>query len=508
MWTAGYVTEIDYTHGYYVELSPLRMRLAALSKRISHSYGASSAYLELGFGQGLSININVATNPGTYWGNDFNPAHAENAQLLAKTSGADLRVFDNSFEELATRSDLPEFDIIALHGIWSWISDENRKIIVDIARRKLKPGGLFYISYNVTPGWSPTMPLRHLLVEYANSVGSGGITSRIDTAIEHVQRMIDSGASYFKRDPMVVERFKKLTEQGRNYLAHEYFNADWHPMPFSETARILEDAKLSFATSNHLLDHIDAINLSAEAQKYLNGIEDPILKETSRDYFVNQQFRRDLFVKGGRRMSALEQYRALQMIPFALLKQPENVPKKVNGMLGEANLQDEVYGPITEVLGSDNFKPKTLQDLVDSDLCKGLSHQQITQALLLLSGMGAAAPAHDGKTANAVSQRSKALNTELCRRAETSADIAYLAAPLIGSAVEASRFEQLFLRGKQLKRKDIPGYVWDILNTQGQRLLKDGEAVESAEDNIAELRQKYQEFETSRLPIFKRLGIA
>ena len=27
-WTAGYVTDIDYTFGYYAELNPLRVRLA------------------------------------------------------------------------------------------------------------------------------------------------------------------------------------------------------------------------------------------------------------------------------------------------------------------------------------------------------------------------------------------------------------------------------------------------------------------------------------------------
>jgi len=43
---------------------------------------------------------------------------------------------------------LPDFDYIGLHGIWSWISDENRQVIVDFIRKKLKVGGVLYISYN------------------------------------------------------------------------------------------------------------------------------------------------------------------------------------------------------------------------------------------------------------------------------------------------------------------------------------------------------------------------
>jgi SAM-dependent methyltransferase len=66
-------------------------------------------------------------------------------------------LFDESFAEFASR-DLPEFDYIGLHGIWSWISDENRAVIVDFIRRKLKVGGVLYISYNTLPGWAPLPP--------------------------------------------------------------------------------------------------------------------------------------------------------------------------------------------------------------------------------------------------------------------------------------------------------------------------------------------------------------
>jgi hypothetical protein len=51
------------------------------------------------------------------------------------------------------------------------------------------------------------------------------------------------------------------------YLAHEFFNQDWRVTPFSEVARWLEQAKLSFVGSAHLLDHVDAVNLSEARQK-------------------------------------------------------------------------------------------------------------------------------------------------------------------------------------------------------------------------------------------------
>jgi SAM-dependent methyltransferase len=55
-------------------------------------------------------------------------------------------------EQLLARNDLPQFDSISLHGIWTWVSRDNQKLIVEFARRHLKPGGLLYIDYNCLPG--------------------------------------------------------------------------------------------------------------------------------------------------------------------------------------------------------------------------------------------------------------------------------------------------------------------------------------------------------------------
>lgn len=162
-WTDGYVDEVGYTCGYYKELSPLTADLALTYQMKAAWLGRPLRYLELGFGQGLSLNMHAATQEGSFWGTDFNPAHAAHARELAAVTGSDVHVFDDSFAELAARPDLPEFDMIAMHGVWSWISDANRAVIVDLIRRKLAPGGIFFISYNVLPGWAATVPLRHLL---------------------------------------------------------------------------------------------------------------------------------------------------------------------------------------------------------------------------------------------------------------------------------------------------------------------------------------------------------
>ena len=308
-WADGYVSEVNYTYGYYKDLSPLTFNLALLYQQRSPLPDRPLNYLELGFGQGLSLNIHAAALEGNFWGTDFNPAHAAQARELAQIAGSGAHIFDHSFAELAANPDLPEFDVIALHGVWSWISDANRKVIVDIARRKLAPGGVLFMSYNVLPGWAPTLPLRQLLrlhTELADRSGTGMI-SRIDNAMDFAQALSEAGAGYFRAQPMAAEWLKTMREQERGYLAHEYFNSDWHPMTFADAAKQLEDGKLTFAASAHFLDHWDLLNLSEPQQGLLAKIDHWVLRETVRDYCMNRQFRRDIWVKGPRTISAFQQ---------------------------------------------------------------------------------------------------------------------------------------------------------------------------------------------------------
>ena len=246
-WTAGYVADIAYTYGYYQELNPLRIQLAFLNAGlVAPEVGVAC---ELGFGQGLSVNVHAAASVTTWWGTDFNPAQAAFAQELAQVSGAGAQVFDQAFADFAQRPDLPDFDYIGLHGIWSWISDENRQVIVDFIRRKLKVGGVLYISYNTLPGWAAFAPMRHLMTEHAEVLGAEGrgIVSRIDGALDFAEKLWETEPRFAQANPLMGERIKTLKTQNRHYLAHEYFNRDWHPMHFATMAQWLEPAKVSYA---------------------------------------------------------------------------------------------------------------------------------------------------------------------------------------------------------------------------------------------------------------------
>ena len=154
VWNEGYVAEVNYTYGFYGELSPLKLGFASALKSVQTPNTAQSFnYCELACGRGYSANLLAATYPqAQFYANDFNPSHIIEANALAESAGTrNVHFFDDSFEEFIDR-DLPNFDFIVLHGIYSWISPKNRQAIVNFIRKKLKVGGLVYISYNALPG--------------------------------------------------------------------------------------------------------------------------------------------------------------------------------------------------------------------------------------------------------------------------------------------------------------------------------------------------------------------
>jgi len=512
-WSAGYVTEVEYPHGYYRELSPSSIALAALGAGVSCAIGERPLrYLELGCGQGLSLNVHAAACEGEFWGTDFNPAHARNGQMLAAASGANARVFDASFEELLDQPELPEFDVIALHGTWSWVSEEIRAHIVEIARRHLAVGGVLYVSYNCLPGWAVDMPLRQLIASHAQAAGTGkGLPARIEDALAFAQSIADTGTGYFRAHPSGVEWLKRVATQGRNYLAHEYFNQNWTPMYFSDVAAAFSQAKLSFAGTATLIDPVQRDALPEPVRRQLTQIADPLMRETALDFLTNQRFRRDLFVKGPLRISPSGRTERMLDTRFVLCTMPKDIPMKLNIPGGEMTLQEAVYKPVIEAFAEKDLAPRTLREAMQDPRFKPISMAQRIQAIQVLAGAGYLHTAQSPEATAKVAKRCKALNTHLLARARYSDQVETLASPVTGTGIPVTRIQQLFLHSQQLggkKTSDWTRFAWDALTAQGQRIVKDGKTVETPEDNMKEIQLQADAFQTSRMPLLKALGIA
>ena len=508
-WQAGYTAETAYTFGYYTELNPLRAQFLLLCSGIRPPEVATAC--ELGFGQGVTVNIHAAAS-GTRWhGNDFNPAQTAFARELADVAGAGAALSEESFEDFCRRSDLPEFDYIGLHGIWSWISPENQHIIVDFLSRKLKPGGVLYVSYNTPAGWAAMAPVRELLVQHNRIMSAPGQDRlvRVRQALAFVDQMMALKPRYLQANPTVTQRLAQFAAMDTNYLAHEFFNTYWAPVAFSTIAPVLKLAKLEFAGPAPFVEHVHALNLTPEQIDLLAGINDTTFRQLTRDFLLNQQFRQDYWVKGARRLSVYEQQTGLRAVRVMLLLPLSQISMTVTGAQGEATMDAAVYEPVLAALAEQAIcSIGELEQRLSGSVSDLGSLLQLL--LVLLHKNCVSLVQSDDAIAQARPQADR-LNRHLLEQALGRDDLQALASAVTGGGVFVRHLHQLFLLAR-LRGLSSPvqwtQFAWQAYQAQ-QRVLVDetGEALLSEQENMAQIQQHALHFEQQILPILQALGV-
>ncbi|GGX94597.1 methyltransferase domain-containing protein [Massilia dura] len=506
-WSAGYVSDIGYTYGVYPELNPLRVRLAFLNAGLVFPDNACSC--ELGFGQGVSVNVHAAASGSEWHGTDFNPAQAGFARELAAASGANAHLTDESFHRFCARADLPDFDFICLHGVWSWISDDNRRVLVDFIGRKLKVGGVLYVSYNTQPGWAALAPVRELMTRHYASmtVPSAGTGERIGQSLDFAGRLLATNPGFVQANPMVPARMELLKAADRSYLAHEYFNRDWHPMSFPMLAEWLEPAKVDFACPATYVEHIDTVLVTPEQAQFLKTVGDPALKQLAFDFMINQQFRRDYWVRGARRLGTLERARLLREQRVVLVISPDDVVYTVKAGQIEVGLNEAKHRPVIEALA--DHRPHTIGELETACAGAGLTAFQTLQAVFLLAGTQQVQPAQDAAPAEGAKAACFRLNEHLIGLAEHGGDISYLASPVTGGGIPVPRIHQLFLLGLMRGHRSIGELVAFVMALAGRQnvRLHQGDQPAPPGEQAALLERHATDFLQRRMAVLQALAV-
>jgi len=510
-WQDGYITDIPYTAGFYRELAPSYLHLLCVlmgvrpPRVVDREYG----YCELACGQGLGTLLLAAANPaGRFVGVDFNPAQIAKAQDLAERAGlANVQFKEQSFAAMAERSagEQTKFDLIVLHGIYSWVSPENRAHIVNIIRDRLKPGGVVYISYNCMPGWAPFVPVQRLMREYVKA-HPGRSDQNVMAAIEFVNQLAAKGARYFKANESVTRNLGRLQSKERTYLAHEYLNEHWEALYHVDVAREMQEARLEYVGSATVSDNVLALNVPKEISEMMGSAGGPSMVETIKDFTVNRQFRRDLYVRGPVRLSNAQFVHEMNKIRFVLTLPPDKVTLKLATSAGELDANEPVVKPILDRLVQG---PATFKEIAALPPLASVQAWQVAQALSLLVESGQTHPMlGDG---GGKIDAAQSLNQVLVDSALLDDSMQFLAAPTIGSGAFVANPEQLIILAmRSIKKPDarsITDFVWKRFKEQNKRLIKEGKRIEDEADNIAELETRVHDFTQQRLPVLKQLGV-
>lgn len=499
----GYVADIEYIHHFCRELGPAWLNFVLAMQGIEPvqlEHGFSCC--DLGCGQGLSTNVFASCHPeGQFHGIDFNAAHIQGARGLASQAKLENVTFwEASFDDLG-RLDLPEFDFITLHGVYSWVNSDNRNKIIDFIRCKLKVGGVVYVSYNCLPGWSPNAPIRQLLISCAD-MASDNLAEQINASIDFVGRLKSLNIAYFSNNPSANAFFDALCKLPKEYLAHEYFNDNWVQFYHADVVKDFAQANMAFVGSASVADNLDSLRFSSEEQQLLNGVDDPVLKETVKDFAVNQQFRRDVFTKGRECLLPVARRELVSRCRFALVIPMDKDKITLNLPHCEAYLTPELYKPILQALDEHQ---RSLDELLQNPHIARFGSEMVRQAIMALLCSGYLQPAVD-PSPEAIA-RARLFNYAMLDRTALDMKPLYLASPVVQSGIQLDWVERLLLLCELTDSGDPSIFVSSILRECNYALVKDDAVIQSWEENLEELERQISIFYRCRLPLLKRLGV-
>lgn len=337
-------------------------------------------------------------------------------------------------------------------------------------------------------------PIRDLLAEHSRVLGAPGqgLLSRVDHALSFVNRMMETKPRYLQANPTAATRLQQIGELDRNYLAHEYFNDYWQPVSFSAIRPVLSAAKLEFAGSATYPDHVPALKLTPEQLEFLAQIPDATFRENTCDFLVNRQFRQDYWIRGARRLSAHEQGSALRAVRLMLVAPREQITMKVLGMLGEADMDASIHGPLLDLLG--DYQPHSLGELQQRLPAHIGELRALLQMVLVLAHKSCVSPVQDD-TAIALART----------------DLAVLASPVTGGRHRCVAFATAVPAGPPGRPSDA-GRLGQLhlqaFRAPQQTMVRNGTVLTTDEDNLAEITLHAESFRDNGLPILQALGVA
>jgi len=511
-WDDGYVTDVAYTTNFYREITPIWLTTTSLLLgQRPPDLSRPFRYADLGCGNGFTALAVAASCPeAEVWGFDFNPAHVEWATRLAAMADLpNVRFVETSFAELASRplADLPQFDFMVSHGVLSWISPENQRLMMEVIRQRLRPGGLSYISYNVTTGWAGMVPVRALM-RMLTEANPARTDLAVTEVLDFVDRLKSAGAAFFQANPALDARMADIRRQDARYVAHEYLNRDWHPTMFSDVARAMGEAKCSFIGSATLTDNIDAVSAPSGVVPLLTEARDLMLRETLRDFGSAQAFRRDVFRRGQASLPAAEQQELVNELAIAGMGQTVPDPITFVTAMGSVTGRAEIYKPLLDALAAGPLsvqRARELEPFTDRPLV------ELLQAFTLVVAGGYGHPVMPGGGSAAARQATRRLNRAVAEQNANGGEVPRLVAPLVGSALQVDLLESLIvgelLAGRPAEVQSLASDILAALGRCGRSMQREGKPITDAGEARSMAEDLVRGMLDRRAPVLRSLGV-
>jgi SAM-dependent methyltransferase len=505
-----YLTDVAYVRHFCDDLSPTNLRLVAALNGFAQPPSDDFDYCELGAGNGdTTVALAAAYPRSRFVGVDFNQEHVDFANGLARRGELEnLRFLKRDFEALDSR-ELPDFDFICANGVLSWVAPAKWKAVVDFAYQKLKPGGLFYVSYNALPGWAPIEPLRRLLVDATRDV-KGGSLERARQGIHFAQLLSVGGAAYFAGNPAAKKMLDTMLGGGLPYVVHEYFHAHWRTMYFSDVAREMAESGIHYIGQLPLYLNYRDLTIAPQLLELFKMIDDRIIFEGLKDYVINEYFRRDVYILGQLPRSPETTRAYLDEARFGSLVGESEIRREAKLPHYTLKLSGPIFDALIPAL---THRTRTVAELAADPALASFGIDTIRDSVRNLLLCGQIVPMPRESVASKVNGGARhrvvlAYNRAILEQPISAKMPFILASPVAGTGITVTLLEAIVIRA--LTEADPEGrhdWIDALIDADPLEMRVAGKTITDASEQKRVLREELAKFEGEKLAKLVELGI-
>ena len=193
-------------------------------------------------------------------------------------------------QDLATLAVDEPFDYVIAHGFYSWVPAHVRDALFDLARRRLAPSGILFVSLNVYPGCHVREAAWQMLHHHVDAIADPH--ARMDAARAFARLLAEPHVTQTETDAFLRNELTRIANTTDSALFHDDLAVPNEPVYFHQFAAHLARYDLAYLAEAKL-SMMTAAGLTPNMQQFVAGL-DRLAREQYLDFARLRRFRQSL----------------------------------------------------------------------------------------------------------------------------------------------------------------------------------------------------------------------
>lgn len=294
-------SELGYKSMPFPYTTPATLEAYAALVGVSAPNPKTARVLELGATYGGNIISQALFNPdATFVGIELSQEQVEKGnEVIANAGLTNVSLIQSDIASIG--SEIGTFDYIIAHGVYSWVDDGVKDVLLRLIDEHLAEDGIAYISYNTYPGWHTMDEVRQLMM----------FSNRDKAQFNHKEKVLHGktigsivGSQILKYDNLKERNSKFLgalrsvMQKDEYYVGHDHLEPNNDPVYFYQFNDHLEAHKLAYLCDADLtLSMVRSFDADIADTLDKLALNDHVAQEQYLDFMLDTTFRKSIICK-------------------------------------------------------------------------------------------------------------------------------------------------------------------------------------------------------------------